>query len=73
MKAKVKSIGLILTASVSLIACSSPSVITTKDGQQVMTADKPEINEDDGFVHYEKDGKKSRMNSSEIRSIEEVK
>jgi len=67
------SIGLLLAASLALVACSSPSVITTRDGQQVMTADSPEIDEDDGFVHYEKDGKDSRINASEVRSIEEVK
>ncbi|NYT59947.1 YgdI/YgdR family lipoprotein [Alcaligenaceae bacterium] len=56
-----------------LAGCSSPTEITTKDGQTTMTADEPEINEDKGFVTYEKDGKEVRTNTSEVRKIEEVK
>ncbi|MCC2597240.1 YgdI/YgdR family lipoprotein [Pusillimonas sp. MFBS29] len=53
--------------------CSTPTEITTKDGQTTMTADEPEINEDKGFVTYEKDGKEVRTNTSEVKQIEEVK
>lgn len=56
-----------------MAACSTPTEVTTRDGQSIMTADKPEINEKDGFVTYEKDGKEVNVNSSEVRSIEEVK
>lgn len=56
-----------------IAACSTPSEITTRDGQTTMTADKPTINEKDGFVTYEKDGKEVNVNSAEVRSIQEVK
>lgn len=56
-----------------LAGCSTPTQITTKDGQTTMTADEPEINEDQGFVTYEKDGKEVRRNTSEVEKIEEVK
>ncbi|SHI18630.1 YgdI/YgdR family lipoprotein [Pollutimonas bauzanensis] len=57
----------------ALAACSTPTEVTTVDGQKTMTADKPEINKKDGFVTYEKDGKEVKVNSAEVRSIEEVK
>ena len=56
-----------------MAACSSPTEITTKDGQTTMTADEPEIDEDKGFVTYEKDGKEVRTNTSEVKKMEEVK
>ncbi|CAM5550017.1 YgdI/YgdR family lipoprotein [Eoetvoesiella caeni] len=56
-----------------LVACSTPTEITTRDGQKIMTADKPEINRQDGFITYDKDGRKVKMNSSDVQSIEEVK
>ncbi|AEC20904.1 lipoprotein [Pusillimonas sp. T7-7] len=56
-----------------LAGCSTPTEITTKDGQTTMTADEPEINEDKGFVTYEKDGKEVQTNTSEVQKIEEVK
>ncbi|MDS1139109.1 YgdI/YgdR family lipoprotein [Pusillimonas sp. SM2304] len=57
----------------AVAGCSTPTEITTTDGQTTMTADKPEINEDKGFVTYEKDGKEVQTNTSEVREIKEVK
>ncbi len=57
----------------AIAACSTPTEITTRDGQKIMTADKPEIDQKDGFITYEKDGKEAKVNSSDVRSIEEVK
>ncbi|HEY9280262.1 MAG TPA: YgdI/YgdR family lipoprotein [Eoetvoesiella sp.] len=57
----------------AIAACSTPTEVTTRDGQKTMTADKPEINNEDDFITYEKDGKEVKVNSSEVRSIEEVK
>ncbi|MGB6103786.1 MAG: YgdI/YgdR family lipoprotein [Pusillimonas sp.] len=56
-----------------LAGCSTPSEITTRDGQTTVTADKPEIDEDKGFITYEKDGKEVQTNTSEVREIQEVK
>jgi hypothetical protein len=56
-----------------IAACSTPTEVTTQDGQKTMTADKPEINSKDGFVTYEKDGKEVKVNSNNVKSIEEVK
>lgn len=56
-----------------LAACSTPTEVTTRDGQKTMTADKPEVNGKDGFITYEKDGKEVKVNSSDVQSIEEVK
>jgi len=56
----------------AMAGCSTPTEITTKDGQTTMTADKPEINEDKGFIEYEKNGAEVQTNTSEVREIKEV-
>lgn len=61
------------TALVALAACSSPSEVTTRDGQTVTTADKPKIDEEKGFVTYEKDGREVQVNKSDVESIREIK
>lgn len=73
MTGKINILAAFTFALGGLAACSSPSVITTTDGQQITTADAPEVNEDNGFVEYEKDGKDTRLNPAEVRAIEEVK
>lgn len=68
--------GLAAVAIVTLAAvagCSTPSQIHTRDGRAIPTADKPEVDEDSGFVTYEKDGKEVQMNRSEVQAIEEIK
>ncbi len=57
----------------TLAACSNPSQIHTRDGRAIPTADRPEVDEDTGFVNYEKDGKEMQINKSEVREIEEIK
>jgi len=54
-----------------LAACSTPTQVTTRDGQTTVAPDKPEI-DDDGFVTYKKDGQTVRTNKSEIKEIREV-
>lgn len=66
-------ISMAVMACAGIAACSSPTEITTRDGQKTMSADRPEIDDKTGFVTYEKDGKEVQMNSSEIQSMEEVK
>lgn len=62
-----------LAAFAALAACSSPSQIHTRDGHSIPTADRPEVDEDSGFVKYEKDGREVQINQSDVQSIEEIK
>lgn len=71
----LKNALLALTAvSVGLLAgCSQPSVVHTKDGQQIVTPDKPKIDNDTGMVEYEDNGKEMQINKDQVRSVQEVK
>ena len=60
-----------VTSSASLVACSSPTEVTTRDGRVITTPDAPEV-EDDGFVTYEKDGREVRMHRDDVHSMEEI-
>ncbi len=62
---------LTLAGCAALAACSTPTQVTTRDGQTTVAPDKPEI-DDDGFVTYKKDGQTVRTNKSEIKEIREV-
>jgi peptidase E len=66
-----------LAASLSMIAllagCSSPSVITEKDGSTTTTKDKPTYNKSTGFYEYQKDGKTVQINKDDVHGIEQVK
>lgn len=62
----------ILASGSILTACSSPSTVTTRDGQTDYTADAPDTDTDDGFVIYEKGGREVKVNKSEVKQIEEV-
>ena len=67
---------LLLVASVSvfgtLAACSSPHEMTTRDGQTIVTGERPDMDDDKDFITYERDGTESRINKSEVREIREV-
>lgn len=60
-------------ALATLAACSSPSQIHTRDGRSIPTADRPEVDDDKGFVTYERDGREVQINKSDVHSIEEIK
>lgn len=62
-----------LTALMALAACSSPSQINTRDGHVIPTADRPEVDGDEDFVTYERDGREVQINKSDVHSIEEVR
>lgn len=66
-------LALALGASAALAGCSSPSVMTHKDGSQEMTPDKPEYDKDSGFYQYECNGAEVQVNKDEVQRIEEVK
>ncbi len=61
-----------IASSASLMACSTPTEVTTRDGRVVTTPDTPDV-EDDGFVTYEKNGSEVRMNREDVHSMEEIK
>ena len=65
---------LLLAASVAglLAACSSPHEMTTRDGQTIVTSDRPDVDEDKDFITYERDGRETRINKSDVRDIQEV-
>lgn len=57
-------------ALVALAGCSSPTVITLKDGSQLETTDKPKFDDDSGFYEFEQaDGKPIRINKDDIHTI----
>ena len=55
-----------------LAACSSPSTVTTRDGQTTYTADAPDTDTDSEFITYDKNGREVKVNKSEVKQIEEV-
>ncbi|WP_062267024.1 YgdI/YgdR family lipoprotein [Endozoicomonas arenosclerae] len=68
----MKSLYLAIISSVILLAgCSSPHVITMKDGRTITTQGSPEMN-DDGFYEYETlEGSDAKINGSEVLEINE--
>src|SRR3546814_2221980 len=73
MNLKTTTLVLIMTGIGVLAGCSSPSVVQTRDGGQVVTPDEPQYNEDTGFYEYDKDGHKVQVNKDDVKTIEEVK
>ncbi len=72
---KSKKIALMGLASLVVVAagCSTPTEITTRDGQTVVAPDEPDLNNKDDFIRYDKDGKEVRLHKDEVRKMEEVK
>ena len=66
-------VAIAITTLAAMAACSSPSQIHTRDGRSIPTADRPEVDEDSGFVTYEKDGREVQINQSDVQAIEEIK
>ena len=56
----------------AMAACSTPTEITTTDGQTTVSSDKPQVDEDTGFVKYEKNGQEVQVNKSEVRDMKPV-
>ncbi|HHX35799.1 MAG TPA: YgdI/YgdR family lipoprotein [Gammaproteobacteria bacterium] len=60
-------------AFVTLAGCSSPTVITLKDGTQLETTDKPKFDDDSGFYEFKQlDGKPVRINKDDIHTIKQM-
>lgn len=73
MKLKLVS-GLVLGTALAVLAgCSTPSVITLKDGRQIQTTDKPKLDADAGFYRFEQlDGKATVINKDDVLTIKEL-
>ena len=57
----------------ALAGCSSPAVITLKDGTQLETTDKPTFDEDSGFYEFKQsDGKPVRINKDDVHTIKQM-
>ncbi len=61
------------TALSGLAACSSPHVVQTKDGQQIVTPDTPKYDKSSGTYQYDDNGRKVQINKDDVHSIQEVK
>ncbi|WP_459618126.1 YgdI/YgdR family lipoprotein [Bordetella sp. 2513F-2] len=72
MSLKTVTLAAVIAATGALAGCSSPSVVSGRDGSQTLTSDRPEYNEDTGFYEYEKDGRTVRVNKDDVRSIEDI-
>lgn len=57
----------------ALAGCSSPSVIQTKDGSQVVTPDTPNYDKKSGMYEYDQNGSKVQINKDDVHSIQQVK
>ncbi|OZI19431.1 YgdI/YgdR family lipoprotein [Bordetella genomosp. 9] len=61
-------------AAVAILAgCSSPSVVNTRDGSQIVTPDKPDYDKKSGMYQYEQNGRDVQINKDDVKSIEQVK
>lgn len=59
-------------ALVTLAGCSTPTVITLKDGSQLETTNKPKYDDDSGFYEFEQsDGRPVRINKDDIHTIKQ--
>lgn len=72
---KLKALAaLLLVGSLGVLAgCSTPSVITLKDGRQIQTTDTPKLDADAGFYRFQQlDGKNTTINKDDVLTIKEL-
>lgn len=56
-----------------LAGCSSPAMITLKDGRQLETTSQPKYDENSGFYEFkQQDGKTVQINKDEIHTIKKM-
>ena len=53
-----------------LTGCSTPSVITLKDGSRIVARDVPRMNQDGFYEYRAADGTDSSVNGAEVLKIE---
>ncbi|OZI33920.1 YgdI/YgdR family lipoprotein [Bordetella genomosp. 10] len=73
MTRKLLALALATTALGGLAACSHPTVVQTKDGQQIVAPDEPQYDKKSGTYQYEDNGRKVQINKDDVHSMEEVK
>ncbi|HTK02897.1 MAG TPA: YgdI/YgdR family lipoprotein [Bordetella sp.] len=61
-------------ATVAVLAgCSSPSVVNTRDGSQIVTPDTPQYDKKSGMYQYQDNGREVQINKDDVKSIQQVK
>ncbi|WP_435951476.1 YgdI/YgdR family lipoprotein [Dryocola sp. BD626] len=64
---KLFAVMLLGTVALSVTACSSDYVMSTKNGDMIVTHGKPEIDKDTGLTRYtDQQGNDRQINSNEI-------
>ncbi|MCI0912735.1 MULTISPECIES: YgdI/YgdR family lipoprotein [Pseudomonas] len=64
---------LLIGAFATLAGCSTPSLITLNDGREFQTVDEPTFDQESGFYEFQQlDGKQTRVNRDQIRTISDL-
>lgn len=64
---------LLIGAFATLAGCSTPSLITLNDGRELQSVDEPQFDQDSGFYEFQQlDGKRTRVNKDQVRSISDL-
>lgn len=73
MKHRTTAAFLLALGLVTLAGCSTPSVITLNDGREIQTVDRPSFDDDTGFYEFEQlDGKRTKVNKDQVRTVKEL-
>ncbi|UCJ16127.1 YgdI/YgdR family lipoprotein [Pseudomonas sp. MM211] len=73
MKQRTTAAFLLAFGLVTLVGCSTPSVITLNDGREIQTVDRPDFDDDTGFYEFEQlDGKRTKVNKDQVRTVKEL-
>ncbi|MCJ8170740.1 YgdI/YgdR family lipoprotein [Atopomonas sediminilitoris] len=60
----------LIAASTVLVGCSSPYVMTTKDGTAIMTQGKPKLDADAGVYKYEdSEGREGQVRAEQVNQV----
>lgn len=60
----------LIAASSILVGCSSPYVMTTKNGAAIMTQGKPKLDTDAGVYKYEdSEGREGQVRAEEVNQL----
>ncbi len=65
--------GLLALGLFSLAGCSTPAIITLKDGREIQAVDVPWYDIQSGFYEYKQwDGSRTQVNRDQVQSIKEL-
>ena len=68
----MKALMMFLVCVLGLVACSSPSIMSTRDGKMITTDSKPKLDEDTGmYRYYDEEGREMLINKDDITQIME--